>query len=409
MKLTGGTLQAQRKIDASTKVQSFKWVGLIALVAFAIVLIRKFRAQQNTRKNERRSKPLERKTRNLETNQNFLPSTTGGEEIVTVMFIDVASFSLIAQEQSPREVFASLKSLLTILSDTVVKHGGKIDRTIGDGMLCFFSSKHDTRGHNHVDRAIGCALAIQRASLQRTMDSKRSDHPIFPLRIGINTASVYFGNLGDQPKMDITLIGNGVNFAKRLEDACDHYSIMLSKTTLDLSSQYNMTTPCIRKRHVPIKHHQELVEAVECDPFHGSPDLRELALELYRERLHIVRKNERFQPSKRRIEIPTNYGPASLVDYSLTGLAISLPIYLARGAGIKIQLDDTPTSAFIALKNRYALDSIMTEVRWGRPGRQKNEYIHGIAIKNLSDSQLDALFSHLNRSAKTRSEPLKIA
>ena len=333
------------------------------------------------------------------------------EEIVTVMFIDAASFSLIAEQKSPRDVFASLKSLLTTLTDTIAAHGGIVDRTLGDGILCFFRNglvDGENIG-NHVDKAIHCAMAIQQASLERTLSAKDTNDAVFPLRIGINTASVYIGDLGEDGRMDFTLIGNGVNYAKRLEDGCDHYCMMLSKTTLELSSRFSLTTPGMRKRLVPIKHQQELAEAIECDPLHATPKLREEAIELHRTKLNLSRKNERHPSKKiRRIQIPTNFGTAALVDFSLTGLGIALPIYLARGAGVRIELGEQCTSSFQSLHKRYGLDSILTEVRWGRPGDVKGEYIHGIAIKNLSDAQLDMLFGHLQKAMTTRPESIRI-
>jgi hypothetical protein len=76
---------------------------------------------------------------------------------------------------------------------------------------------------------------------------------------------------------------------------------------------------------------------------------------------------------------------------------------------VRIDLAGENVSSFQALNKRYGLDSILTEVRWGRPGDAAGEYIHGIAIKNLSDSQLDMLFGHLQSAMKTRSEPLRIS
>ena len=58
----------------------------------------------------------------------------------------------------------------------------------------------------------------------------------FPLRIGMNTANVVIGNLGGEKRTDYTMIGEGVNYASRLESACNSFKISLSETTHALLS-----------------------------------------------------------------------------------------------------------------------------------------------------------------------------
>ena len=61
------------------------------------------------------------------------------------MFIDIVGFSRAAEKQTPREAFSSLKRLMDRLRHAVHEHGGVVDRTLGDGMLCVF-------GYDLVDR-----------------------------------------------------------------------------------------------------------------------------------------------------------------------------------------------------------------------------------------------------------------
>src|SRR5690606_6374571 len=104
--------------------------------------------------------------------------------------------------------------------------GGYVDRTLGDGMLCVFGySAEGGPGESqyHADQALTCAAAIQRKNIQRILDARSTGDAVFPLRIGINTAGVFIGNLGDSVNSDFTVIGNGVNFASRLEHSCDRH------------------------------------------------------------------------------------------------------------------------------------------------------------------------------------------
>src|SRR5690606_24022865 len=107
-----------------------------------------------------------------------------------------------------------LKDLMDRLRKEIHAFDGVVDRVLGDGLLAFFGYHYDGRKayDNHASQALACAVSIQRNNVQACLDAPE-DTPIFPLRIGINTDSVYFGNLGDSSGIDVTLIGSGVNLA----------------------------------------------------------------------------------------------------------------------------------------------------------------------------------------------------
>ncbi len=325
--------------------------------------------------------------------------------IVTVMFIDVVGFSLVAERQSAEQAFRDLKKLMQRLLATVHAHGGVVDKTMGDGMLCFFGYRHvqSEEVQDHANQAFQCALAIQRDNVDQNIRAADAGEPVYPLRIGINTSAAYIGDLGSSFRIELTLIGHGVNYAQRLESACDSNCIMLGVTTRDMLTNVDSNSVSLRKRTIRMKHHANLVEAFECDPFLSQPELRSKALRAYRDFLGIARKENRWPvPSHVNISIRTDHGEGNMVDFSESGFAVVLNQYHACGVTLSVEMESVDGKLREELK-RLGLNSIYCEIRWSRPmdtNPQSNKYLHGLLIRNLTRDQRDVLLNRI-RAALT--------
>lgn len=314
------------------------------------------------------------------------------EQVVTLMFIDVVGFSLFAENMLPRLAFDNLKHILQRLGESIHAHGGVVDKTLGDGLLCYFGYSFDSArsGQNesdHAERAVKCAIQIQKENLQRNLEAAQVGDPVYPLRIGINTASCFLGDLGSNERIDFTVVGNGVNFAKRLEGACEMHSVMFGATTRDLISSLNLDADAITRRLIRIKHHSELIEAFEFDPFAATPDIRAAALEAFRKSANIERIDQRWpvhDPS--RIQVRTNLGEASLVNFSHTGFSIRMERLVSKGAVLEMRLDADGGKMRERLAQR-GIDTIDGEVRWGYESEQG--YIHGVMLRNIGKDHAD--------------------
>lgn len=327
--------------------------------------------------------------------------TEASEQVVTLMFIDIVGFSLAAETQTPREAFAYLKVLMSELATVVHEFDGIVDRTLGDGMLCYFGYQFaGGRSASHADQAINCAREIQRRSVQRCIAAKARGEPVFPLRIGMNTAATFVGDLGDARRVDVTVIGHGVNLAQRLEAACDSHLIMLSSTTLSLSSKFTANSAGMHPRLISVKHQPRPLEAFEYDPHADASERLEAAIEAHRAFANLQRAEERWPVrDDREVTLRSNFGEGRLIDFSLSGLAVELPSFLAKGLLITLTIaaqgDGTPTV-------------VIGEVRWGRVANKR--FLHGVRIKNLDAQQSELLFRHLQASVgKTKVEDDKAA
>lgn len=324
------------------------------------------------------------------------------ERVVTLMFIDVVGFSLLAENMLPRIAFENLKRLLSTIGEVVHQYGGIIDKTLGDGLLCYFGYRFDgdSSAPDHAEKALRCAIKIQEENLRRNIEAAANGEPVYPLRVGINTASCYLGDLGSGNRIDFTVVGNGVNFAKRLEGACEMHSVMFGATTYDLVKGVGLRDEAINKRYIRIKHHSELVEAYEFDPFYDQQKLRMVALEGFRKCANIDRIDQRWpvhDPSK--IQLVCDFGPGQLINFSHTGLSVRLDRLLPKGSRLNVSLD----GAGGALKSLLAKDNIeylQGEVRWGY--EDAGGYVHGLLLTNITEVQSDALVQYLCEFAFAR-------
>ena len=135
----------------------------------------------------------------------------GGEKKrCTFLFTDVRGFTAMSEYMDPENVTAIMNMALTIQSDAVKKHGGMVDKYIGDAMMAIFNAPIDL--DNHERAAVMCAKEIQAALNSSSIGVE--------IGVGINTGEAVIGNCGSSTRFDYTAIGSAVNIAARCESSC---------------------------------------------------------------------------------------------------------------------------------------------------------------------------------------------
>ncbi|MDO9299578.1 adenylate/guanylate cyclase domain-containing protein [Bradyrhizobium sp.] len=130
---------------------------------------------------------------------------------VAVMFVDFRSFTAGASTRTPREVVDRLDGAFATLVEILDRHGGIVNKFLGDGFLALFGAPLDAP---HPARH---AVAAAREMLEANERANREAS--WPLRIGIgiHVGDVVAGNIGSARRKEYTVIGDTVNFAARLE------------------------------------------------------------------------------------------------------------------------------------------------------------------------------------------------
>jgi adenylate cyclase len=118
----------------------------------------------------------------------------------------------------PEELVTTLDQYFEGVAGIVIRHGGMIDKIVGDGMHALFNAPLDLQ--DHPQRAVECAIAIQAWSEGFRRRAPAAAIELGRTRIGIETGPAVVGDVGNQSKLDYTAHGDAVNMAARLE-ACN--------------------------------------------------------------------------------------------------------------------------------------------------------------------------------------------
>jgi class 3 adenylate cyclase len=156
----------------------------------------------------------------------------GAKRRVTVVFADVVAFTSFAESTSPERSVAFLNELFTILSEIVFRHGGMVDKFLGDCIMAVFRPS-DPEGRDDVARALAAAEDMH-AFVESNLPRWREAYAFtVELGIGVSTGEVLMGNLGSAARMEYTVIGDAVNVAARLESLAGPRQTLTTQEVVD--------------------------------------------------------------------------------------------------------------------------------------------------------------------------------
>lgn len=149
----------------------------------------------------------------------------GKKQLVTIMFSDIRGFTAFSENKDPVDVIQRLNEYLTAMTESILKHGGTLDKYLGDGLMAFFGAP--IFYSDHVERAVAVAREIQQkvSELNRKWEAE-GEVPLL-VAVGINTGPAVVGNVGSPERMDYTLIGEDVNLASRVEALTKLFSTLV--------------------------------------------------------------------------------------------------------------------------------------------------------------------------------------
>jgi adenylate cyclase len=130
---------------------------------------------------------------------------------VTVMFVDFRSFTAASRDRPPEQVVARLDSAFAKLVEILDRHGGIVNKFLGDGFLALFGTPID-----QPDSALRAVNAARDMVAAMTDDGMEAEWPL-RIGIGIHLGPVVVGNVGSARRKEYTVIGDTVNLAARIE------------------------------------------------------------------------------------------------------------------------------------------------------------------------------------------------
>lgn len=148
------------------------------------------------------------------------PPSAGKECHAAILFMDVRGFTSLTSRMQPSEVFTVVNRLFEGMIPVIERHGGRVEKFLGDGLMASFGSVRDS--DNPALNAVRCALKMQAtcAWLNCTDVFRRAVGCTEPLRvevgIGIAKGRVLRGSVGTGKVREVTALGRTVNLASRL-------------------------------------------------------------------------------------------------------------------------------------------------------------------------------------------------
>lgn len=154
---------------------------------------------------------------------------------LTIFFSDIKDFTATTERLQPEALTEMLNEYLTEMSTIALKHGGTIDKFIGDAILVFFGDPETKGPAEDAKACLRMAMDMQRrlGELKAKWRQDGTEEP-FIVRMGINTGYCNVGNFGSNDRMDYTIIGAEANLAARLQTAAEAGTIVISYETYAL-------------------------------------------------------------------------------------------------------------------------------------------------------------------------------
>jgi adenylate cyclase len=136
---------------------------------------------------------------------------------ITILFSDIRGFTTLSETRTPEAVVALLNDYFTRQVDVVFRHGGTLDKFIGDAIMAFWNAPGDLP--DHADRGVAAALDMCRQLDEFRAELLKTEPDLgdFDVGIGLHTGPAVVGFLGSDTRMEYTAIGDTVNLGSRIE------------------------------------------------------------------------------------------------------------------------------------------------------------------------------------------------
>jgi adenylate cyclase len=151
----------------------------------------------------------------------------GGEKrLVTVLFTDIRGFTALSEGMRPDDMAALLTDYRTEMVDIVFRHGGTLDKFIGDAVMAQWGAPIEAP--DDPDRAVLAAIEMVGALDRLNKRFRASGRPEVHVGIGLNYGEAFAGYIGSESRLEFTVIGDTVNTASRLSSAAGPREILIS-------------------------------------------------------------------------------------------------------------------------------------------------------------------------------------
>ena len=189
------------------------------------------------------------------TNTDF--QSQGPKELkVAIIFTDIVGFTKLSEKMDPKDVMEMLSEYQAIMVEAIFENKGTVDKFIGDAVMANFGTP---KSHgNDAQNAFNCALSMNLKLEEWNKNRERKNLQQIHHRIGIHFGTCMVGNIGGEQRIEFAVIGDAVNVASRICDACKEFDTnFLITSSVANRIQHNLKFEnvkeyCVRGRDEPI-------------------------------------------------------------------------------------------------------------------------------------------------------------
>ncbi|MBA2622515.1 MAG: adenylate/guanylate cyclase domain-containing protein [Chthoniobacterales bacterium] len=163
----------------------------------------------------------------LDNPTSFYSTMKGARIPVTVLFTDLIGFTTLSERADPEELVRQLNEYLSKMVGVVFENNGTLDKFIGDAIMAVWGNVQSQGPVTDAKACARAALGMRRALKELNEGWRGESRMTLGMGVGINSGEALAGNIGSGDRADLTVIGDAVNLASRLEALTRTYGVDL--------------------------------------------------------------------------------------------------------------------------------------------------------------------------------------
>lgn len=163
----------------------------------------------------------------LDNPESFYSTMKGARIPVTVLFTDLIGFTTLSEQADPEELVRQLNEYLSKMVGVVFSNHGTLDKFIGDAIMAVWGNVQSNGPAADAKACARAALGMRRALVELNTGWRKESRMTLGMGVGINHGEALAGNIGSGDRADLTVIGDAVNLASRLEALTRQYGVDL--------------------------------------------------------------------------------------------------------------------------------------------------------------------------------------